>query len=208
MESVTNIIYVFDLFGTLIFAITGALRGVQKELDFLGVIVFACTVGCGGGMLRDSLIGATPAAALTDWAYLVICVIVGVVIFFVGPHMDSRKKVLIYCDALGLGVFTSIGVAKGGLYGCSLAGQLLCGVITAVGGGMIRDVLSKEIPAVLTSDIYATASLAGGIVYLLLEHFGLPLGWLYACCTLTVVLLRAWAIKFHLRLPRSNTHVS
>lgn len=204
MEPVTQIIYIFDLLGTLIFAITGALRGIQKELDFLGVIVFAGVVGCGGGMIRDSLIGATPAAALTDGYYLLICIIAGIVVFFVGPKIESRKKLLIYLDALGLGVFTSIGVAKASMYGCSQVGQILCGVITAVGGGMIRDVLSREVPAVLTSDIYATASIAGGIVFLFLKQEGADTGVLYLACTMTVIFLRCWAINNNLRLPKSR----
>ena len=172
MNTFDNLIYGFDLFGTIVFAFTGALKGVQMKFDFLGVIVFSVIVGCGGGMLRDSLIGATPAAALTDWIYLVLCIVVGIVVFFIGPYIESERKVIKYSDAIGLGVFTAIGTAKAGLYGCSPIGSVLCGAITATGGGIIRDLMSKNIPNILTSDIYATAAILGGFLYLWLISLG------------------------------------
>lgn len=205
MTNISNLIYGFDIFGTTVFALTGALKGVEKDLDFLGVIVFATTVGCGGGMLRDSLIGATPAAALTNYVYLVVCILVGVIVFFLGSFMPSEKKIIKYSDAIGLGAFTALGCAKGAMYECSAIGQVLCGVVSATGGGVIRDVMSNSVPTILTSDFYATASLLGGLLYLILVRTSTSLGVLFITCSLFVFIIRVIAINYNFNLPRSST---
>lgn len=207
MDFAQRVMYAFDLFGTVVFAITGAVKGVRCKLDILGVVVFAGTVGCGGGMIRDVLLGVTPVAAFTNEWYIILCVVTGLVVFFCAPKVASRWEVVLYCDALGLGVFTSLGVAKGAQMGIGPVGQLLCGVFTAVGGGVIRDVMSKSVPVVLTSDFYATASLAGGIVYLLVEPFDLPLFANFLICTGVVVALRVFAIRRHIHLPVADVQL-
>lgn len=204
MITVNDLIYGFDLFGTIVFAFTGGLKGVQLKFDFLGVIVFSVIVGCGGGMIRDSLIGATPAAALTNWVYLVLCIVVGIIVFFIGPYIESERKVIKYSDAIGLGVFTAIGTAKAGLYGCSPVGSVLCGAITATGGGIIRDLMSKNIPNILQSDIYATASVLGGLLYLLLIDFNFSSTVSFFTCALFVFVLRTIVIAKNLQLPQSG----
>ena len=166
-----GIIYLLDLFGTMIFAITGAVAGVRLRLDFLGVTVYAITVGCAGGMVRDCLLGITPAGALNDGAYVIICAITGIVVFFMAPKFVGRWRVILYCDAIGLGVFTALGMQKASLLGLGAVGQVMSAVIGAVGGGVLRDVFSREIPAVLKSDFYATASIIGAVIYLVLENF-------------------------------------
>lgn len=205
MELELTIIYIFDLFGTLIFAITGAVKGVRCKLDILGVVVFACTVGCGGGMLRDVLIGATPVAALTNSAYILICVVTGLAVFFTAPKFVGKWRVILFADSLGLGVFTALGVAKGALYGIGPVGQLLCGVFSAVGGGVVRDIMSRSVPTVLTSDFYATASLIGGLVYLLLEMTSLDMFFKFLIASSTVFIIRLIAIKYKFRLPVADT---
>ena len=205
MTNTVDLIYGFDIFGTIIFALTGALKGVEKDLDFLGVIVFSTTVGCGGGMIRDALIGATPAAALTNYIYLVVCVIVGIIVFFIGSCIHSEKKIIKYADAIGLGVFTSLGCAKGALYECSAMGQVLCGVVTATGGGVIRDVMSKNVPTILISDFYATASLLGGFLYLTLEKSTLSRSYLFLICAVFVFIIRVVAINLSMELPKSGS---
>ena len=137
-----EIIYILDLFGTIIFAITGAVKGVRLRLDFLGVIVFAITVGCAGGMMRDALLGITPVAAFVDSAYVAASALTGLVVFFTAPKFVGRWRVILFCDAIGLGVFTAIGVEKAMLLDLGVVGQVLSGVIGAVGGGVLRDVFS------------------------------------------------------------------
>ncbi|HKM05435.1 MAG TPA: trimeric intracellular cation channel family protein [Sphaerochaeta sp.] len=200
-----TVIYAFDLFGTFIFAITGAVKGVRCKLDILGVVVFACTVGCGGGIFRDMVIGATPVAALSNSSYIILCVVTGLAVFFLAPKFVGRWRVILFSDALGLGVFTAIGVAKGAMYGLGPVGQLLCGVFTAVGGGMVRDIMSRSVPTVLTSDFYATASLLGGITYLFLEMTALSLLSKFLITTMVVFIIRLVAIKYKFQLPVART---
>lgn len=205
MELELTIMYIFDLFGTFIFAITGAVKGVRCKLDILGVVVFACTVGCGGGMFRDMLIGATPVAALTDSAYILTCVGTGLAVFFLAPKFVGKWRVILFADSLGLGVFTALGVAKGAMYGIGPVGQVLCGVFSAVGGGVVRDIMSRSVPSVLTSDFYATASLIGGILYLMLEMTDLGIFPKFLIASSTVFIIRLIAIKYRFHLPVADT---
>ncbi len=205
MELELTIIYLFDLFGTFIFAITGAVKGVRLKLDILGVVVFAATVGCGGGMFRDMLLGATPVAAFTNSSYILICVGTGLAVFFLAPKFVGKWRVILFADSLGLGVFTALGVAKGAMYGIGPVGQVLCGVFSAVGGGVVRDIMSRSVPTVLTTDFYATASLLGGIVYLLLEMTSLGLFGKFMIASSTVFIIRLIAIKYRFHLPVADT---
>ena len=201
------VIFGLDLFGTAIFAITGALRGFRRHLDFLGVCVLACAVGVGGGIMRDATIGATPVAAFEDGRYLVICVLVASISFFVAPRLSVRWNVIPVLDAIGLGVFTAIGCEKAALYGCGRAATVLCGVMTAVGGGVIRDVLVMRIPAVLRSDFYATAALLGGVVFVGLWKFVPSVDYLgrFWIVSALVVLIRLVAMRFKFHLPASHS---
>lgn len=202
MDNASLLMYGFDLFGTVIFAITGAVKAVRLHLDILGVIVFATTVGCGGGMIRDVMIGATPVAAFTDSAYVIVCVATGLVVFFNAQKIVKRWDIILYCDAIGLGVFTALGVGKAAQMGLGWVGQMLSGVFTAVGGGVIRDVMSKSVPVVLTSDFYATASIIGALVLIFaVEPLGLPAWVGFTVCTVVVVCLRVFAIINHMHLP-------
>jgi len=202
-----DLIYLFDLVGTCIFAITGAVKGVRCRLDILGVVVFAATVGCGGGMIRDMLIGATPVAAFSNSSYIIICVVTGLLVFVSAPHFVGRWRVILYADSLGLGVFTAIGVAKGALYRIGPVGQILCGIFSAVGGGVVRDIMSRSVPTVLTSDFYATASLIGGLAYLLLVRLGSGHLTSFLAVTALVFLIRLIAIKFNFNLPVASMAV-
>lgn len=202
-----NIILFFDLFGTCVFAITGAVKGIRNRLDLLGVLFFAVTVGCGGGMLRDALIGSTPVAAFNDYRYFLICIIAGLVCFIISPVAIGRWAIMIYSDAIGLGVFTALGVAKAAGLGVSVVGQIMSGMFTAVGGGIIRDIFSKEVPMVFTSDFYATASLLGAILYVVLNCFtsleANSLLFITACAT---TLLRIVGFRHKFKLPVARMH--
>ena len=202
MES--EIILLLDLFGTGVFAATGAIKGVRRHLDIFGVTVLACCVGVGGGITRDSILGATPAAALQNWTYLAVCIFIALLIFFTVRFWMKFRNIIQLCDAVGLGVFTAIGAAKA--MGChvSFIGVLLCGVITAIGGGVIRDVLVREIPVVLRSDFYATASLLGGTVYYLLAVSETPWFVNFVITSFFVFSVRFLAIHYHFSLPEAH----
>ena len=196
--------YCFDLCGTVIFAVTGAVSAVKLRLDLLGVIVFSCTVGVGGGMLRDALIGATPVAALQNETYLIACIVTGLLIFFLSPCLVHHREIIMLCDAFGLGVFTAIGAAKGMQFDLGPVGIMLCGALSAVGGGILRDVMAGKIPAVLVSDFYATASLIGGGIYILLAKTPIPLFYRFLTVALAVPAIRLLAIHFRIQLPGSR----
>ncbi len=196
-----------DLLGTVIFAITGAVSGMKLRLDMLGVIVFGCLVGVGGGIVRDTVIGATPVAVLQNEIYLTACIITGLVVFFLFKRLENHQKVILICDAFGLGVFTALGVAKGNLYHLGPIGLATCGVLSAVGGGILRDVMARRIPAVLVNNFYATASLIGGLAYIALLKMEKN-GWLeisdFTCfivTTLLVLVIRLLAIRYNFHLP-------
>ena len=202
MES--TVMLVLDLFGTAIFALTGAVVGVRRKFDIFGVTVLGCCVGVGGGMIRDCIIGATPVAALSNEWYLIICVATALVTYASAKYWLAWRGIVQIADALGLGVFTAIGAIKGDACGLGVAGIMLCGVLTAIGGGMIRDVLSGTIPVVLKSDFYATASLLGGVLYCLLAHFKLQLFPLFVVVCVFVTGLRLLAIRLRIQLPRAG----
>ena len=208
-EMQTLLIHIFDVVGTVIFAITGGVRGVRLKLDFLGVIVFSCTVGVGGGMIRDCLIGAVPVAALQNEIYLLGCIAAGLLVFFSAPLIRRVSNLIRICDSFGLGVFTAIGAAKGAAMGLSFIGIILSGVVTAVGGGVIRDVMSGRIPAILTSDFYATASLLGAALYCLLQRFWpLHFFWTFLIIMTFVTGIRLVAIRYKFHLPVSGSRTA
>lgn len=200
----TTIVYILDLFGTFVFALTGAVKGVRKNLDILGVTVLACCVGVGGGMTRDALIGATPVASLQNGAYLLLCIITGLVIFFTSRYWTHLRNIIQVGDAIGLGVFTAIGAAKGMAYDLSFIGVILSGVLTAIGGGVIRDVFVGTIPAVLKSDFYATAALLGGILYYVLAVVGMPFFGNFLLSAGFVTGIRLLAIRYKVSLPKAH----
>ncbi len=154
-----------DFAGTFVFAASGALRGVQHRLDLLGVAVLAVTTGVGGGLIRDVLLGATPPAALADERYLVVCLAGAALAAAAAETLDRLRPAVQLADAIGLGVFAAMGAAKGAAFGLGPIGIVLMGALTATGGGVIRDVLVREVPSVLRQGFYATAALVGGAIY-------------------------------------------
>ena len=202
MES--TVMLVLDLLGTAIFALTGAVVGVRRKFDIFGVTVLGCCVGVGGGMIRDAIIGATPVAALGNEWYLIICVAVALTTYASAKYWFHWRGIIQIADALGLGVFTAIGAIKGDAYDLGVVGIMLCGVLTAIGGGMIRDVLSGTIPVVLRSDFYATASLLGGGLYCVVAHFGCPVFLSFVLVAGFVTGLRLLAIRMHIQLPTAG----
>ncbi|MDX8388027.1 MAG: trimeric intracellular cation channel family protein [Ghiorsea sp.] len=158
-----------DLFGTAVFALTGALRAMSKRLDLMGAVVLAVVTAMGGGMMRDALIGRHPPASFVDENYLVVAVIVGVLTFFWGKHVREQEKWLITFDAIGLGVFTLVGAWVADQAGLGAVGIVFIAMLTATGGGALRAILVNEIPFILKKEIYASASLLGALVYMLFE---------------------------------------
>lgn len=165
--SASTLLLVLDLVGIAVFGVSGALAGVDKSLDLFGVLFLSVATGIGGGFMRDALIGATPAAALTDGRYLLVPLVVGLIVFYVHPAMARLSRVFLLVDAAGLGLFAVAGARKALDFGVPAVGACGIGLLTAIGGGIIRDVLVREIPAVLHREIYATAALLATIIVVL-----------------------------------------
>ena len=195
-------IHILDIFGTFIFAVSGAFRAVRHELDILGVLVLAIATGVGGGIIRDIMLGATPPAAFQDEIFIIVSVLGGLVVFFAAGKIAPRWDCVMFADAIGLSVFAAIGAAKAQDAGLGVIGVIMLAAITATGGGVIRDVLVSEIPAVLRADFYATAALIGGAAFAAAEHLGFSRNiQLLSAITLTFC-LRVLAMKYGFSLPK------
>ncbi|TAM85743.1 MAG: trimeric intracellular cation channel family protein [Candidimonas sp.] len=158
------LLLVLDLGGTFVFAVSGAMVAVKHRLDILGVLVLAFVTGNVGGMTRDVLIGAVPPAAIADWKYLAVSVVAGLVTFFWYPVTDRLRDHMLWFDAIGLAFFAVAGAEKALVFNISPAMAAILGMLTGVGGGMLRDMLVTEIPVVLRADLYALAAFAGAAV--------------------------------------------
>jgi len=158
---------ILDLVGTFVFAISGAVAGVRKRLDLFGVLVLSFAAGNAGGITRDLLIGAIPPGGIKDWRYLAVSLLAGVCVFAWPTCSDRLRNPVQMFDAAGLGLFAVAGAQKALTFGLNPLTAALLGMLTGIGGGMTRDVLLAEIPAVLRADLYALAALAGATVVVL-----------------------------------------
>ena len=173
----TGTLLALDLIGTFVFALSGAIVGVRQRLDIFGVLVLSFAASSAGGMMRDVLIGSAPPAAIEDWRYLIAALLAGLLIFLWFPRylQSSRVQYLILVfDAAGLGLFAVTGTQKALGYGLHPIMAPLLGMLSGIGGGIVRDVLVAEIPTVLRSDLYAVAALAGGVVVVIGDQLGIP----------------------------------
>ena len=166
---------VLDLVGILVFAVSGALVAVRKNLDIFAALVLAGVTGLGGGFIRDVLIGATPPAALADWRYLLVPIAAGLVTFFFHTLVGRVERVITVFDAFGLALFCVTGALKAVDYGLEPLPAALLGMVTGIGGGMIRDVLAGSVPVIFEGVLYATPALMGAAVAVLLNRTELPL---------------------------------
>ena len=201
--------YMFDMIGTIAFAVSGALVGVARKMDIFGMAVLALATAIGGGIVRDVLLGYFPPNSLRNVVYVTVVLVVTVIVFLIynsryrkhamGPR--SRASYLL-ADALGLASFTVTGASAGfKLYPELPIFIVLLGTITAVGGGIIRDMLAQRIPSVLKEDVYALPSIIGGIVYYLMVTSSWESAAVYGAFTVVLV-IRLLAIKYNWSLPK------
>ena len=200
---------VLDLLGIFVFALSGGLAAVRKELDIFGVLVLAGTTGLGGGFLRDVLIDATPPAALADWRYLLVPVGAGLLTFAFHPALGRLERVINVLDAFGLALFCVAGALKAVGYGLGPVPAALMGMVTAIGGGMLRDVLVGRVPMVFSGELYATPALAGAAIAIGLDRLDQPFvvsawaGGLVCLAWRLLALRRDW----HAPMPRGPASV-
>ena len=170
-----TLVLILDLCGTFAFALSGAMAGIKRHLDVFGVLVLSFAASSFGGVGRDLLIGAVPPAALVDWRYLAVSVAAGLIVFFWSSRIEKLRYPVRLLDAVGLAFFAVAGSEKALAFGLHPVMAALLGTLTGVGGGVARDVLLAEVPAVLRSDLYAVAALAGAAVVVGGRMLHLPL---------------------------------
>ena len=192
---------VLDLTGTFVFALSGALAGTKRALDLFGVIVLSFAAGNSGGITRDLLIGAVPPGAVGDWRYLGVSLVAGLVTFYFSPLIVRMSNAVLVFDAAGLALFAVAGSSKALSFGLNPVMATVLGMVTGIGGGMVRDVLLAEIPTVLRADLYAVAALVAAAIVVIGHTLLLPVVPVTALALISCFLLRVMAIKRGWRLP-------
>jgi uncharacterized membrane protein YeiH len=191
-----------DLAGTFAFALSGAVAARERGLDWFGILVLAFTVACGGGVLRDLCIGAIPPAGLADWRYLAVALLAAVLAMGAHGVVERLRQPVVLFDSLGLGLFAVTGAQKALLFGANAEGAVLMGMLTAVGGGVARDVLLNRVPVILRREIYALAALVGAAVETGGEALGLASSALTWGAVASCFALRWLSLRYRWNLPR------
>ena len=163
-----------DLLGTFVFALSGAMTGVRKRLDLFGVLVLSFAAGNAGGIIRDVLIGTVPPQAINDPRYVLVSVIAGITVFAWYSRINKLRSSVLIFDGAGLALFAVTGTQKALNYELDPVAAALLGMLTGIGGGMLRDLLTAQIPSVLREDLYAVAALVGSTVVVLGNWLHLP----------------------------------
>ena len=191
-----------DLAGTFAFAISGATAARRCHLDLFGILAIAYITACGGGIARDLCIGAVPPAGLSDWRYLLTAVVAALLTIVAYPWVERLTYPVRLFDAMGLGLFAVYGAHKALLFGHNAEVAILLGMITAIGGGMARDVLLARVSVVLQKEIYALAAFVGAALTVIGEHYGWPAVWATWLPILACFALRFLSLHYHWNLPR------
>ena len=204
MSSQPEIIYALDLLGTAAFAASGALAGVRRRMDLFGVVVLGIVTATGGGVMRDLLLNDTPPFIFKNELYLYLAVAASIVVFLTPRSFERMNRAMLLLDALGLGTFLVIGTSKALAYHLGFMGAVIMGVMTATCGGLIRDILSNQIPLILQREIYASACVAGGALFYLLHQAEVPSALNLTVSALVVITIRGIAILKGWQLPRGK----
>ena len=201
--SIEFFIYVLDLFGTMAFAVTGAFKAIEHKADIVGIIILATITGVAGGTIRDVILGKSLPNSLIDPSYVIITVASAIIIFLLHSKMKKHWNIFLKFDAIGLGVFTVIGATFAyNMFGMNFLVIVLSGMLTAIGGGILRDVFVSQTPIVFVKELYASASFLGASVFYLVlfltndVYAGMIFGLLLATG------LRMVAMKYNWNLPK------
>ena len=196
-----GVLHVIDILGTFSFAVSGAFFAMEKKLDPFGVLIISFVTAIGGGTLRDIMIGNLPVGWLRDETATVVIFIGAIGSMFFSQWLKKINNTLFLFDALGLGLFTIIGIEKGLQLDFSVGICIALGTITASFGGVIRDVLLNNVPLIFRKEIYALASIIGGLIYYLLKQTPLNNDVAKIICILLILIIRLLAVKYKLSLP-------
>jgi uncharacterized membrane protein YeiH len=197
--------HTIDLIGIFVFAISGALLAVRKNFDVFGIAVLAEVTALGGGLFRDLIIGAVPPAAFTDLGYFVTPLLAALLVFFLHPQVERIQLGVNVFDAAGLGLFCVTGTTKAYDYGLGLTQSATLGLATAVGGGVLRDVLANEVPSLLRwdRDLYAVPAIVGATMVVLCIRYDTLTPFTSSLAAITAFVLRLLAMRYHWRAPRA-----
>ncbi|MBT3591401.1 MAG: trimeric intracellular cation channel family protein [Candidatus Nitrosopelagicus sp.] len=205
--SIEFFIYILDLFGTMAFAVTGAFKAIEHKADIVGIIILATITGVAGGTIRDVILGKDLPNSLIDPSYVIITVVSAIVIFLLHSKMKKHWNIFLKFDAIGLGVFTVIGATFAyNMFGMNFLVIVLSGMLTAIGGGILRDVFVSQTPIVFVKELYASASFLGAAVFYLVilltndVYAGTISGLLLATG------LRMVAMKYNWNLPKVKSN--
>ncbi|MGN6468698.1 MAG: trimeric intracellular cation channel family protein [Rhizobiaceae bacterium] len=196
-----NPILLLDYAGVAVFAATGALAASRKQLDIIGFLFLAAVTGTGGGTLRDVLLGHLPVFWVANPAYMLVCAAIGVIVFFTAHLVESRYRLLLWLDAVGLASYAAMGAAKGLAATGSPVIAIIMGVLTATFGGILRDLLAGEPSVLLRPEIYVTAALAGAAVFTIATLAGASTLVAAALAFSAAFLVRGGALRFGWTFP-------
>lgn len=199
------LIYAFDLFGTMAFAVTGAFKAIEHKSDIVGIIILSIITGVAGGTIRDIIIGKFPPNSISDPSYVIVSVASAVTLFFLYPYLKKHWNVFLKFDAIGLGVFSITGATFAfNIFGLNFLAMAFAGILSAVGGGILRDVFVNEVPIIFVKELYATASFAGIVAFYLLLVGNTPLYVASISGIIITTSLRLVAMKYNWNLPRAR----
>lgn len=196
-----TLLLALDLAGTFVFALSGAMTAVRHRLDVFGILVLSLAAATFGGVARDVLIGAVPPAALSDWRYIAVSLVAGLIIFFRYSTSSRLRTPILILDGAGLALFAVSGALKALAFGAAPLAAIVLGVLTGVGGGLARDILVAEIPTVLRAELYAVAALAGATVVVVGRALQFPSIPVTIAGAALCFGLRFMAIRYGWRLP-------
>ena len=198
MENIASII---DIFGTIAFAISGVITATKKRMDLFGILIIATVTSVGGGTLRDLLIGKSPVSWLLDSTFVYIIVATTIVGIIFRKQLRYVRRSLFLFDTIGIALYTVTGVEIALLINLDPVICVALGTITACFGGVIRDILCNEIPVIFRKEIYASACIAGGTLYVIMHHYGIAAGINAVVSGLVVVIIRTLAVVYEVQLP-------
>jgi uncharacterized membrane protein YeiH len=204
--SFSIIIFVLDLFGTMAFAATGALRAIEHKYDIVGVIILGTTTGLLGGVMRDTILGIFPPYNFSDTIHVALTTITSTIIFFLYHRIKKYENIFNIFVTIGLGVFTFTGASIAySLFSTNIVLIIISSLLTAFGGGILRDVLVREPPIVFTKEVYALASFIGVILFLILVNVKVQFEFIAIAVIFVTTCIRLISIKLQLNLPKVET---
>ena len=198
---INTFLVVFDLTGTFVFALSGAMAAVKHRLDAFGVLLLCFVTGNAGGITRDIMIGALPPAAINEWRYVAVSILAGLIVFFGYPLINRLSSPVLLFDAAGLGLFCVAGADKALAFHAGPLAATLLGMTTGIGGGMVRDLLVMEVPTVLRTELYAVAALLGAAITVGGRSLGMPSHVAAPIGATLCITLRLLALRYGWHLP-------